>query len=77
MGALRAEFDATVAFWRAFSLYALLRLGFTEDAGAFVEWLERRFRTAADRGSGRCRPTRSHISRSARRRAARAAESTI
>jgi GH15 family glucan-1,4-alpha-glucosidase len=36
----------------AFSLYALLRLGFTEEAGAFMGWLERRFRHAADRDSG-------------------------
>jgi GH15 family glucan-1,4-alpha-glucosidase len=34
----------------AFSLYALLRLGFTEEAGAFMEWLERRFRNAVDYG---------------------------
>ncbi len=26
----------------AFSLYALLRLGFTEEAGAFVRWLSER-----------------------------------
>jgi GH15 family glucan-1,4-alpha-glucosidase len=30
----------------AFSLYALLRLGFTEEAGAFMTWLEGRFRAA-------------------------------
>jgi hypothetical protein len=36
----------------AFSLYALLRLGFTEEAGAFMDWLEGRFRYAADRQSG-------------------------
>jgi GH15 family glucan-1,4-alpha-glucosidase len=36
----------------AFTLYALLRLGFTEEAGAFMQWLERRFRHAADRESG-------------------------
>jgi GH15 family glucan-1,4-alpha-glucosidase len=35
----------------AFSLYALLRLGFTEEAGAFMGWLERRFRHAAGRVS--------------------------
>jgi GH15 family glucan-1,4-alpha-glucosidase len=34
----------------AFSLYALLRLGFTEEAGTFMEWLEQRFRRAADYG---------------------------
>ena len=28
----------------AFTLYALLRLAFTEEAGAFMAWLERRFR---------------------------------
>ena len=28
----------------AFSLYALLRLGFTDEAGAFMEWLTSRFR---------------------------------
>ncbi|HEX6459087.1 MAG TPA: glycoside hydrolase family 15 protein [Thermoleophilaceae bacterium] len=36
----------------AFSLYALLRLGFTEEAGAFMTWLEGRFRYAGDRDSG-------------------------
>ena len=36
----------------AFSLYALLRLGFTEEAGAFMGWLEGRFRFTADRESG-------------------------
>src|SRR6266511_6052594 len=36
----------------AFSLYGLLRLGFTEEAGAFMEWLVGRFRHAADRESG-------------------------
>jgi GH15 family glucan-1,4-alpha-glucosidase len=36
----------------AFSLYALLRLGFTEEAGAFMEWLEGRFRDATGRESG-------------------------
>jgi GH15 family glucan-1,4-alpha-glucosidase len=36
----------------AFSLYALLRLGFTEEAGEFMQWLEGRFRHAADRESG-------------------------
>ena len=36
----------------AFTLYALLRLGFTEEAGAFLEWLEGRVRHAAERESG-------------------------
>ena len=36
----------------AFTLYALLRLGFTEEAGAFMNWLEGRFRYSADRKSG-------------------------
>ena len=36
----------------AFTLYALLRLGFTEEAGAFMGWLEGRVRHAADRESG-------------------------
>jgi GH15 family glucan-1,4-alpha-glucosidase len=36
----------------AFSLYALLRLGFTEEADAFMGWLEGRFRYTADRESG-------------------------
>ena len=36
----------------AFTLYALLRLGFTEEAGAFMNWLEGRVRDAADRESG-------------------------
>jgi GH15 family glucan-1,4-alpha-glucosidase len=35
----------------AFTLYALLRLGFTEEAGAFMGWLQGRFRYA-DRESG-------------------------
>jgi GH15 family glucan-1,4-alpha-glucosidase len=36
----------------AFTLYALLRLGFTEEAGAFMNWLEGRFPT---------RPTASRV----------------
>jgi GH15 family glucan-1,4-alpha-glucosidase len=36
----------------AFSLYALLRLGFTEEAGAFMAWLQERVRHRADRESG-------------------------
>ena len=36
----------------AFSLYALLRLGFTEEAGAFMQWLEGRFRDADGSESG-------------------------
>jgi GH15 family glucan-1,4-alpha-glucosidase len=36
----------------AFSIYALLRLGFTEEAGAFMAWLEARVRDAEDRDSG-------------------------
>jgi GH15 family glucan-1,4-alpha-glucosidase len=36
----------------AFSLYALLRLGFTEEAGAFVDWLQQRIVERADRGGG-------------------------
>ena len=36
----------------AFTLYALLRLGFTEEAGAFMNWLEGRVRHAADRECG-------------------------
>ncbi|WAL67750.1 glycoside hydrolase family 15 protein [Amycolatopsis cynarae] len=36
----------------AFTLYALLRLGFTEEAGAFMNWLEGRVRDAAARESG-------------------------
>jgi GH15 family glucan-1,4-alpha-glucosidase len=36
----------------AFTLYALLRLGFSEEAGAFMSWLEGRIRHAADRESG-------------------------
>jgi GH15 family glucan-1,4-alpha-glucosidase len=35
----------------AFTLYALLRLGFAEEAGAFMNWLQGRFRYA-DRESG-------------------------
>jgi pentatricopeptide repeat protein len=37
----------------AFSLYALLRLGFTEEAGAFMDWLTDRFE---DRRSGPAGP---------------------
>lgn len=33
----------------AFSLYALLRLGFTDEAGAFVQWLSERMGEDADR----------------------------
>lgn len=36
----------------AFSLYALLRLGFTEEAAAFMQWLEDRVRASSDRESG-------------------------
>ena len=36
----------------AFTLYALLRLGFTEEAGAFMNWLQERVRYAADRERG-------------------------
>ena len=37
---------------RAFSLYALLRLGFTEEAEAFMSWLSDRFRESAGGGDG-------------------------
>jgi GH15 family glucan-1,4-alpha-glucosidase len=36
----------------AFSLYALLRLGFTEEAGAFMSWLTDRFRETQTGGTG-------------------------
>jgi GH15 family glucan-1,4-alpha-glucosidase len=36
----------------AFTLYALLRLGFSEEAGEFMQWLEGRFRHATERESG-------------------------
>jgi GH15 family glucan-1,4-alpha-glucosidase len=36
----------------ALTLYALLRLGFTDEAGAFMGWLEGRFRHTGDRESG-------------------------
>src|SRR5256885_7441585 len=36
----------------AFTVYALLRLGFTEEAGAFMQWLEGRARDAGDGPSG-------------------------
>jgi GH15 family glucan-1,4-alpha-glucosidase len=36
----------------AFSLYALLRLGFTEEAGAFMGWLTDRFRETQGGGTG-------------------------
>jgi pentatricopeptide repeat protein len=35
----------------AFSLYGLLRLGFTEEAGAFMDWLTDRFKDPASGGS--------------------------
>ena len=36
----------------SFSLYALLRLGFTEEAGSFGDWLSDRFRERRHGGSG-------------------------
>jgi GH15 family glucan-1,4-alpha-glucosidase len=36
----------------AFSLYALLRLGFTDEAAAFMDWLTHRFRESRDAESG-------------------------
>jgi GH15 family glucan-1,4-alpha-glucosidase len=36
----------------AFTLYALLRLGFIDEAGAFLAWLQARIRQAAERESG-------------------------
>ncbi len=36
----------------AFTLYGLLRLGFTEEAGAFMEWLTARVRESKGRGEG-------------------------
>ncbi|MER8001333.1 glycoside hydrolase family 15 protein [Streptomyces sp. NPDC095613] len=36
----------------AFSLYALLRLGFTQEAQAFMDWLTERLRTAGDGHAG-------------------------
>jgi GH15 family glucan-1,4-alpha-glucosidase len=36
----------------AFSLYGLLRLGFTEEAASFMEWLTQRFRERAGGDSG-------------------------
>jgi GH15 family glucan-1,4-alpha-glucosidase len=36
----------------AFTLYGLLRLGFSEEAAAFMAWLEGRVRDASDRESG-------------------------
>jgi GH15 family glucan-1,4-alpha-glucosidase len=36
----------------AFSLYGLLRLGFTEEAEAFMGWLSDRYRESAGRGDG-------------------------
>ena len=38
-----------------FTLYALLRLGFTEEAGAFMEWLTARFRSTSDASRAHCR----------------------
>ncbi len=50
----KRNWDYRYAWMRdaAFTLYALLRLGFIEEAGAFMNWLEGRFRYAADRESG-------------------------
>ncbi len=42
----------------AFSLYALLRLGFTEEAGAFMSWLADRYRDERSRGDG---PAPDHV----------------
>lgn len=36
----------------AFSLYALLRLGFTQEAQGFMDWLTERLRAATDRDDG-------------------------
>jgi GH15 family glucan-1,4-alpha-glucosidase len=36
----------------AFSLYALLRLGFTEEAGAFMNWLTDRLKSPSSGGAG-------------------------
>jgi GH15 family glucan-1,4-alpha-glucosidase len=36
----------------SFSIYALLRLGFIEEAGAFMSWLADRYRESAGRGDG-------------------------
>ncbi|MGX1160364.1 GH15 family glucan-1,4-alpha-glucosidase [Arthrobacter sp. SLBN-100] len=36
----------------AFSVYALLRIGFTDEAVAFMQWLEGRFRYTEERESG-------------------------
>ena len=55
----------------AFSLYALLRLGFAEEASAFMQWLTLRLSEERDRGhgSGRCRScTASTVAASYRRR---------
>ena len=42
----------------AFSLYALLRLGFTEEAGDFMGWLTDRF---GETSLGRARPAADHV----------------
>src|SRR5262249_35515192 len=42
----------------AFTLYALLRLGVTDEGGAFMKWLEGRFRYAAKRRLG---PAADHV----------------
>ncbi len=36
----------------AFSLYALLRLGFTDEAASFMDWLTERFRESDGQGAG-------------------------
>ena len=52
--AARCNWDYRYTWMRdaAFTLYALLRRGFTEEAGAFMNWLQGRFRYTVDRESG-------------------------
>src|SRR5207247_10117171 len=51
-GARKWDYRYTWMRDSAFTLYGLLRLGFTEEAGAFMGWLEGRFGHAADRDCG-------------------------
>ena len=61
----------------AFSLYGLLRLGFSEEAAAFMAWLDDRMREGAWGRAGRCRScTASTGARSCPRRSSRTSRAT-
>ena len=62
----------------AFSLYALLRLGFTEEAAAFMEWLTERFREPRPAEAGPPRScTGSTAGPSSRRRSSTTSRATV